>query len=51
MTKQTNNCAGSSWHLKMFLCLACNGTDELYPGTTFETARFCVRVGYNDLGR
>ena len=24
MTKQTNNCAGSSWHLKMFLRLACN---------------------------
>ena len=24
MTKQTNNCTGSSWRLKMFLRLACN---------------------------
>ena len=51
MTKQTNSRAGSSWCLKMFLCLACNGTDELCPGATFETARLCVRVGCNDLGR
>ena len=51
MTKQTNNRASSSWHLKMFLRLACNGTDGLCPGTTFETATFCVRVGCNDLGR
>ena len=45
MTKQTNSHAGSLWRLKMFLHLACNGTDELCLGTTFETARFCVRVG------
>ena len=38
MTKQTNNCLGSSWRLKRFPRLACNGTDELFPGATFETA-------------
>ena len=51
MTNQTNSRAGSSWRLKMFLRLVCNGTDELCPGATFETARCCIRVGRNDLGR
>ena len=44
MTKQTNSRAGSSWCLKMFLCLACNGTDELCPGATFETASFAYML-------
>ena len=58
MTKQTNNCAGSSWRLKRFLRLACNRTrlpgqnsSEFCQGAIFEMAWFCVCVGCNDLGR
>ena len=39
----------ASKYLSSFSLQPC--TNELCPGTVFEAAWFCVRVGCNDLGR